>query len=237
MEIIVNKMYVDKYKEFVGIDPTEKNKYDEKAFLEIMARSLAFWWLEKTNPSIDTISLSKTFNKDEIQSCFDIDKKYDEIVGDIATKFNENQRKIIYDRFKILKNSERNNKISQIRKKLQILSKLSKQLYDDCIKDEEISEEEKKQLLNPTKWLSNQQNMREYYEHYIQYTKEISEIKIEEIGNVLDDITVKELVNNKFVKYMKFMYDNYPVGYGETIKAKHKNKEFYDGAEIYYEMV
>lgn len=109
------KKYMNKYKEFVGVEPNNNSKYNEESFLEIMARSLAFWYLEKIEPSFDSSFIN---NLELQQKCFYVDQMYNGTIEDIMTKFNDNQQKIIFDRCEILKNKERNDEILKMKKKL-----------------------------------------------------------------------------------------------------------------------
>lgn len=134
---------------------------------------------------------------------------------------NEIENIGLYDEFirRINNKKIKNDEIIKIRKKMEILNDISKQLYNDCIKEtfNDIN------ILDPVNWLANQENMRKLYESYINKT-------------ILSNNTLTEnLINNKLIKYMKFMYDNYPIGFGDELIKKCKNKEIWDGAEIYYE--
>lgn len=120
--------------------------------------------------------------------------------------------------------NNKNNIISKIRKRMEILNNISKQLYDECIKEFNYNTNEKDiKVLDPVNWLVNQENMRILYESYTNKTI------------TSNNILTEQLIDNKFIRYMKFMYDNYPIGFGKELLNKYKNKEKYDSAEIYYE--
>lgn len=248
------KKYMNKYKEFVGVEPNNNSKYNEESFLEIMARSLAFWYLEKIEPSFDSSFIN---NLELQQKCFYVDQMYNGTIEDIMTKFNDNQQKIIFDRCEILKNKERNNEILKMKKKLKIINDISKQLYDKFVKEinenngyinasfnfmmEQIiadkilqirSLENEDSLINnfcPTIWLINQTLMREFYENYINKTNELK-------NKLPNNYLVDKLISNEFIEYMKFMYNNYPDKYGKELREKFKQNKFCDSAELYYEL-
>ena len=94
------KEYMDKYKKYVDIEQIYISKYDEKSILEIMARVLAFWYLQK----IEYVSKFLFTNNLELQErYFYLEKNYYDTLEDIIIKFNNNKQKIIFDRCEILK--------------------------------------------------------------------------------------------------------------------------------------
>ncbi len=65
-------------------------------------------------------------------------------------------------------------------------------------------------LPDPTNWLYNQDNMRRIWE------------------------TSKESQNNNsYSQYMEFMYNNYPLGFGNEIRKCYKEAKICDGEYIY----
>jgi len=242
--------YSNKFEEFVGIKINSNGKYNQNQMLEIMARSLAFWYLEKIDASFD-LSL-------ELQTqCFYVSEMYCSLLKSIMDKFNNVQQKIIFDRFEILKNKNRNNEILNIKKKLLVISNVSIQLYDKFITnindnngyvitsfnfmiDEIINNKiftirqiaknnDLIEIFKPIIWLANQTLMREFYEKY--------NYKFNELKNKCpDNILVDKFIDNEFIIYFKFMYNNYPDKYGEEIKKKYDQVTFCDGAELYYEL-
>lgn len=244
MEQIINieTEYMNKYNEYVGVNPNDNKKYSEKSFLEIMARSLSFWRLEQILPS---------FEMDEITTikCFYIANKIKETIQNIKDNFTKKQQDIILTRSELLENKERNEEINIIRKKLNILANISNELYNaalneqikDYKKNQEIDEifnaiELRKDILNPSNWLDNQTLMRKKYEEDTSYSNQLT-FDIPNDEGVIIKYTSKDFIETNIDRYMKFMYNNYPIGYGEELIKNFKINGFCDGAEIYYEKI
>ena len=94
----------------------------------------------------------------------------------------------------------------------------SEKLYQICLDD--FCET----VLDPTTWIYNQTGMRKSWENF---KEEI--IKTKNIG--------KLMLNCSFSKYMKFMYDTYPEGFGDAIKNCYENNLDMDGAEIFHKLI
>lgn len=84
------------------------------------------------------------------------------------------------------------------------------------------------EIVDPTKWLRNQSSMRKSWEEYKKAFSNSS--------NNEQKVFNKTLLNNEFARYMNFMYDNYPEGFGEKIHEHAVKGEDMDGAKIYMEL-
>jgi hypothetical protein len=244
MEQIINieTEYMNKYNEYVGVNPNDNIKFSEKSILEIMARSLSFWMLEKILPS---------FEMDEITTikCFYIDNKIKETIQYIEDNFTKKQKDTILTRSELLENKERNEEINIIRKKLKILADISNELYKNALneqienykKNQEIDEifnaiELREDILNPSNWLNNQSLMRKKYEEDTSYSNQLT-FDIPNDEGVIIKYTSKDFIETNIDRYMKFMYNNYPIGYGEDLINQIKINGFCDSAEIYYDKI
>ena len=211
----INLYYLKRYEGFVGTSPLYEREYTESQFIEIMSRSLAFWRLEHIEPYP---------NMDEelmIRSTFVTDMFIDTLEY-VAYMFNDEHKEKILDRTKILGDRVRNDNIQKIIDKIKIISNISHKLHLNAKKYSEKIDT-KCILLDPDSWLANQSTMRDSYEMYLD--------KISE----LDHSMKSTLLNNDFIKYIKFMYDNYPIGYGYEMSIRYNNNRFCDSSEIYYE--
>ena len=97
----------------------------------------------------------------------------------------------------------------QINKTLTYLDKIfeeAQRLYKIC------EEENIQNIVTPTIWLLNQDTMRE---KWIEYNKLLESVT-EESKNIL--------LNNNLSKYMTFMYDSYPEGFGKKLHSCCDNK-------------
>lgn len=94
----------------------------------------------------------------------------------------------------------------------------SHKLYKRCCEDRCDG------IVDPVNWIFNQDKMRVMWETY----KQDVENKTEIIKNAM--------LNNSFSKYMDFMYDTYPTGFGNKLKECYDNKINFDGAKIFYNL-
>lgn len=108
--------------------------------------------------------------------------------------------------------------IKDIRNKLSIIGDNAYKLYNNALNDH------CEHLLKPTDWLYNETAMRESWNKF----------KLE--CNKSGELIRTSMLNNSFSKYMDYMCENYPIGYGKITKEKLTNKQVLDGAKIYYEL-
>jgi hypothetical protein len=79
-------------------------------------------------------------------------------------------------------------------------------------------------LPDPTQWILNQASMRATWEKFFHNTYK----KSEPIRSMI--------LRNPYCKYMRFMYDSYPPGFGdEIIKAYQEGRQF-DGLQVYQQL-
>lgn len=112
------------------------------------------------------------------------------------------------------------DELSEIRLRLEKMDDISKKLYIKCMNTK------CENLPDPVNWIYNQDIMRKAWEEYINKNSDV-------------DIPIfmkKLMLNNDFSNYMKFMYENYPSGFGNKIKQACDKKEKFDGAKIYYDL-
>ena len=108
------------------------------------------------------------------------------------------------------------------KEKMNLIQKLKKygdeseKLYQNCVN---VCPD----LLDPTIWIYNQTQMRQSWEIF-----KADIMKTKDFG--------KLMLNCSFSKYMKFMYDTYPAGFGDEIKNCYENGLVCDGAEIYHKL-
>jgi len=89
------------------------------------------------------------------------------------------------------------NKLDNIRK--------AEKMYKLCLDEISIDHGYDK-LVDPMTWLVNQDDMRKSWEQFLK--------TLETVPDMLKTI----MLNNSFSKYMEFMYNTYPVGFGNEIK-------------------
>mgnify|MGYP001318068589 CR=1 FL=1 len=104
------------------------------------------------------------------------------------------------------------------KKKLEIMNDVSKKLHLECIND-------KCEAIDPVNWIYNQDKMRDAWEKF----KLDFNNKPEFIKNIM--------LQNSFGRYMGFMYDNYPPGYGNEFKNCINKNIPIDGLKIYNELI
>lgn len=95
----------------------------------------------------------------------------------------------------------------------------SKELYKVCC------EEGCENVINPILWIFNQDKMRYMYELH----KKNIETQKEPFKTIM--------LNNSLSKYMKFMYDTYPCGFGNEMKRCYDNNIEFDGANIFIKLM
>ncbi len=110
------------------------------------------------------------------------------------------------------------NELISIRNKMEEYSNKADELYKICINDGCDN------LCNPTIWIFNQDKLRDSWEKYIKSTENLPEF----IKN--------SMLNNSYSNYMSFMYNTYPIGFGNKLKECYNNKIDCDGAEIFYKL-
>jgi len=65
--------------------------------------------------------------------------------------------------------------------------------------------------ISPINWLYNQDKLRSAWEFFVEKSKNLGPFE-------------SIIMDNEFTQYMRFMYDSFPVGYGEIIKKEAKSK-------------
>ena len=109
------------------------------------------------------------------------------------------------------------------KEKMNLIQKLKK-YGDESEKLYQICVDECPDLLDPTIWIYNQTQMRQSWEIF----------KADMV--MKDNIVSTLMLNCSFSKYMEFMYDTYPVGFGDEIKNCYENDLVCDGAEIFHKL-
>ena len=92
------------------------------------------------------------------------------------------------------------------------------EMYNICIK--EINN----QVVDPIFWIYNQEKMRLSWEQYIDSLENVSGFMKE------------TMLNNNFAKYMQYMYDKYPPGYGNAIHKAYKAGIKLDAVDTYFNL-
>jgi hypothetical protein len=65
--------------------------------------------------------------------------------------------------------------------------------------------------ISPINWLYNQDKLRSAWEFFVEKSKNLGPFE-------------SIIMDNEFTQYMRFMYNSFPVGYGEIIKKEAKSK-------------
>jgi len=65
--------------------------------------------------------------------------------------------------------------------------------------------------ISPINWLYNQDKLRSAWEFFVEKSKNLGPFE-------------SIIMDNEFTQYMRFMYDSFPVGYGEIMKKDAKSK-------------
>lgn len=119
---------------------------------------------------------------------------------------------------KILNEEKTNDKLLNLMIQMNSYADTAQELYKKCI-DEGCND-----CIDPNNWILNQDNMRDCWENY--------KLKLE----ISPDFFRNVMLNNSFSNYMSFMYDTYPIGFGNILKEFYKNKIDCDGAMIFYNL-
>lgn len=203
-----------KYEEYIGINPNDNSNlfFTEKQQIERYARNVAFWRKEMVVVTFDS-------DDKKLARSFMTSKAHSNIIEIIIEKFDKNIQDKIMARVEQLLDDTRNNEIKRIKKKLELIHNISLKYYEEAKNDLYGNQE----LVDPVLWLHNQDKMRKSWEEFKNKSKN-------------DDLFCQILVNNKFSKYMDFMYDNYPENFSNTLKYNIKENGYSDGAEIYYDL-
>lgn len=94
-----------------------------------------------------------------------------------------------------------------------MISDTAEGLYNDCVCED---------LPDPATWIYNQDKMRRMWssfkEHNTKYKKK----------NIVNDI-----LDNSYAKYMNFMYDTYPIGFGNEMQKCFREKKSMDCVETF----
>lgn len=203
-----------KYKEYNGVDAddTRYMNFTEKQQIEKYARNLAFWILQE-----EEIDLDKD-NGRQIAKHFFVSNCKIDALKKIKDKFNDVIQKKIFERVEKLSDKEYNQKINLTKIKMGKILNEARTLYSQV----KNSSDEDNEILDPVQWVYNQTEMRESWEKYL---NDISQIENGEFLNMQ--------INNDLSKYMNYMCENFPMGFGDALLYKVKNNLFCDGAEIY----
>jgi hypothetical protein len=103
--------------------------------------------------------------------------------------------------------------------KMEIMNNVSKELYNKCLTDPGCEN-----LVDPVNWIYNQDKMRTMWEMYKPTYKDQS------------NLFKMCIANNNFSKYMDFMYDTYPIGFGNKLKECYNKNIPFDGAQEFYSL-
>jgi len=107
--------------------------------------------------------------------------------------------------------------IEAIKKRMEEIAHTAEGLYNSVTRD-------CPGLPSPTKWILNQANMRASWERYYHITNR----KREPFRSII--------LRNSYSKYMRFMYESYPPGFGDEIIQAYKEERPFDGAVVYYHL-
>lgn len=201
-----------KYSEYMGIEQEDRyyKSFNKQEQIERYAKNVAFWMLEKCsecNSSMTGRALAKEFM---------VSKKLADLHSNIHNKFNDVKQQI-YDRVNEL-TCPKGKRIQQIKEQMEKWGLHADQLHRQCIQDKCDD------ILEPHIWIYKQDSMRKSWESW----RENMENKSPVVRQLLD--------NNSFTKYMDFMYDTYPAGFGNSLTESRENDDYCDGAEIFYNM-
>lgn len=222
----------NKYEKYNNIEGEELtyNIYSKKQQIERYARNLAFWTIEKEKISIKNQDINQTKNNKELNILIMtnniIENARNNSFNKLKTMFNKEDIIRILQRVKeLIKNP--NIKLEKIKPVIN-LSNIRNDMKEYSIKSEELyrvcCDEGYEGLFDPVIWIQNQDKMRKSWEEY----KSNMEKK--------PSFFSKLMLNNSFSKYMSFMYDTYPSGFGNKLEECYNNNEVIDGAEIFYKL-
>jgi len=201
--------FKSEYKDYIGVDPDSKENrgftYDEQ--VERYARNLVFWinkFDEKKSEPSKKAELRETLTHNARQ----------ELLRKIAVKFTLDIQKQINAR--VVELLAKHKRLEEIRIELVNKNKKSEELFElakQDIVDEDFN-------INPATWIFNQTKMRTTWEKH-----KIAFDNLSPVGVIM--------MNNPFSNYMKFMYDNYPPGFGEALATRLRAG---DMSEVYYDL-
>lgn len=112
--------------------------------------------------------------------------------------------------------------LERLRKKLEIKDKISEQYYKEV-----IVHIENRNLPDPVGWIRIQNKMRELWESHLNCPLN---------GKSDFDLFINKLMcsdSNSLYKYMNFMYNEYPPGFGEMLSDSYKKSIPFDRTEIF----
>lgn len=109
---------------------------------------------------------------------------------------------------------------SSLQKYMKTIADESRVLYEYAVN--QGCGHEGAKLVDPTIWLMNQDIMRKSWEMFTDRYRHNKEMSM-----MIDPKL------NSFAKYMTFMYDKYPVGFGEELSTHYRNGTVCDGEEIF----
>ena len=102
-----------------------------------------------------------------------------------------------------------------MKNKLEELNDKSNDLYQKYIEDDDDDDTNPFKAPDPVQWLFNQDNMRNMWKDWIKNLPE-------------NEILKNVLIDNSFHRYMNFMYENYPSGFGNCVKRGMNPHKSYD---------
>jgi hypothetical protein len=202
--------YRQKFIEYNGKEPEGIliSQMSKSVQMEKYARAVAFWILSRIN-------LDNSENKKKIF----IGESYADLIDEIVKKFSEEDKDKIIIRANQLAHYNRNSEIEKSKKILEDTFKLADEYYADAIKNGS-------NVLDPEKWIDNQDKMRFLYEKFKNVTSEFK--SMEGFDN--------ELSKNASYKYSNFMYEFFPPNYGNEFKCWVDNFGFCNESEIFYDL-
>lgn len=104
------------------------------------------------------------------------------------------------------------------RKKLQLIEKTADILFQKAHTESDCPD-----LSDPLIWLLNQNEMRLSWQLY---NEELNNTKFK-----------SKMLDTPFSKYMQFMYNTYPPGFGDILNKKYETTEKVDTAQIYHDLI
>lgn len=108
--------------------------------------------------------------------------------------------------------------LDTIRTRMEEISKTAHELYNGVKRD-------CPSLPDPTQWILNQAVMRAAWEKSYHSAAK----KSEPLQSMI--------LRNPYSKYMRFMYNAYPPGFGDEIIQAYKEGRTFDGVAVYYRLI
>lgn len=112
--------------------------------------------------------------------------------------------------------------LASVRRNMEKISDESDILYANCGDECDV--------LSPTMWLFNQDQMRKMWEEFKIKTETLHE-------NPSMRIYSNTILNNSCAKYMEFMYQNYPPGFGREMEKSYSDGVTSDGAKTFLNLI